>query len=116
MIAEPVDERDSSWEDPHPRYRVYLFEGGDRPGHSWSTETYDVRGADVLEVVRWGEAQAGPDRLCAVALVVQRDEGADPVAAGRGLVWLLGIDANGQHDETDARGLARMLARREARR
>jgi hypothetical protein len=29
VIIEGVDERDSSWEDPEPRYRVYFFEGGD---------------------------------------------------------------------------------------
>lgn len=63
-----VDERDSSWEDNDPRFRVYLLEGGDEPGRSWTTDTYDITGADVLEVVDWARDHAG-DGVFAVALV-----------------------------------------------
>ena len=46
-----VDERDSSREDHDPRFRVHLFSGGDLPGTSWTTHTYNVSRTDVLEVV-----------------------------------------------------------------
>lgn len=89
MRVEPVDERDSGWEDAAPRFRVYLFDPATAP--SYAVETYDVTEADVLETVRWAEARAGTDRRYAVALV--RDT-APWGAAERGLVWLAGRDLN----------------------
>jgi len=83
--VEPVDERDSSWEDHRPRFRVYLFSGG---GPSFATSTYDVTGAEVLEVVSWAEDQAGDEGLYAVALVGKNPRGE------KGLTWLVGMDAN----------------------
>jgi len=83
--VEPVDERTSGWEDHRPRFRVYLFEGG---GPGFRTSTYDVTGAEVLEVVSWAEEQAGDDGLYAVALVGRNHRG-EP-----GLTWLVGMDAN----------------------
>jgi hypothetical protein len=83
---EPVDERTSCWEDPNPRFRVYLFDG---PGAtSYATSTFDVVGADVLEVIRWAQTQAGDERLYALALVGTAADGDE------GLVWLVGMDAN----------------------
>lgn len=111
MRIEPVDERDSSWEDSDPRFRVYLFDGGDRPGHSWAVDTFDVWDADVLEAVTWARERAGSQRLFAVALVLEQGDDAAAVTARRRLVWLVGMDAN----DTDAstRGaLRRMLMRR----
>jgi hypothetical protein len=84
--VEPVDERTSEWEDHRPRFRVYLFEGGDRRT-GFGTSTYDVTGAEALEVISWAEEQAGDDGLYAVALVGDR-------GGRKGLVWLQGIDAN----------------------
>lgn len=89
MKVDSVDERDSGWEDASPRFRVYLF-SGDGPSHS--TWTYDITDADVLEALRWAHAEAGPDRMYAVALV--RDEVQSDGEEVRGLVWLLGMDAN----------------------
>jgi hypothetical protein len=83
--VEPVDERDSSWEDHRPRFRVYLFEGG---GPGFRTSTYDVTGGEVIEVLAWAEEQAGADGLYAVALVTPNQRGE------RGLTWLVGTDAN----------------------
>ena len=47
----------------------------------------------MLEVLRWAQREAGPDRMFAVALVRDdlRTAGEPPE---RGLVWLLGMDAN----------------------
>lgn len=88
-------EADSSWEDHGARYRVYFFEGGDLPGHSWSVDTFDITGTEVDEVIRWAESEAGEARLFAVALVGERSDEGDPAQARQsGLTWLLGTDAN----------------------
>lgn len=87
-----VDERDSGWEDDRPRFRVDLHTGGETSALG-STATYDVTGADVLQVIDWAQRQAGEDQVYAVALV--RDEPRrDPSGTGRGLVWLVGRDGN----------------------
>lgn len=105
--VEPVDERDSGWEDSRPRFRVYFF-AGEGPGHP--TWMYDITEADVLDVIRWAQTEAGADRMFAVALV--RD---DIKTAGeqpeRGLVWLLGMDANGVAD-TQSEELCQAAMRR----
>lgn len=88
MRIESADERDSRWEDARPRYRVYFFRGGERPGHSWSVLVNDVLDAGVLEVIAWAEREIGDEGLFAVALVDQSSSGE------RGLVWLVGMDAN----------------------
>ena len=69
MQVDRADERDSSWEEHRPRFRVYLFEGGDLPGHPWSSDTYDIRDADILEAISWAQERAGDVRLFAVACV-----------------------------------------------
>ena len=56
-------------------------------GNGFATSTYDVTGAEALEVISWAEEQAGDDGLYAVALVGDR-------GGRKGLVWLQGIDAN----------------------
>ena len=105
-----MDERDSSWEDHSPRFRVYLFRGGDRPGSSWATDTYDVTGADALEVIDWARERAG-EGLFAVALV-RDDLNRMSEAARRGLVWLVGHDANDRPlSETEQHFADRMHAR-----
>jgi hypothetical protein len=89
MRVEAVDERDSGWEDPTPRFRIYLF-SGEGPGHV--TWTYDFTGGDVLDAIRWAQTEAGSDRMFSVALV--RDERRPDGPVVRGLVWLVGMDAN----------------------
>jgi hypothetical protein len=112
--VEQVDEADMEWEDDRPRFRVYLFEG---PVHAPGAvvDTYDITEADVFEVVRWAQEQAGDDHPYAVALV--RDEWEPPKADGRrksrGLVWLVGQDLNDQvTTEAERRCVQRMMARR----
>jgi hypothetical protein len=51
-----VDERDSGWEDDHPRFRVYLHGSGETSTWGW-TDTYDITGADVLQVIDWLSAK-----------------------------------------------------------
>jgi hypothetical protein len=108
-----VDERDSSWESPGPRFRVYLHGSGEVSTHGW-TATYDITGADVLQVIDWAQRQAGESLTYAVALVRddQAHEEANP-GHGRGLIWLLGMDGNDNPlDDADADIQRRMLARR----
>ncbi|MCY7402633.1 MAG: hypothetical protein LH477_17070 [Nocardioides sp.] len=115
MLIDEVDGRDSSWEDHGERFRVFFFAGGDDNERSWAVETYDVRRAYVLEVVQWASGQAGAERLFAVALVVQASGDKDPVRSGRGLTWLLGLDANGAPlNEADESAVREMHARRAA--
>ena len=112
----PVDERDSGWENHRPRFRVYLHGSGASSTAGW-TATYDITGADVLQVVDWAQAQAADSRTYAVALVY--DDAAREETCpgyGRGLVWLLGMDGN-DHDPENAFVVAaqqRMLKRRGA--
>lgn len=113
----PVDERDSSWEDGHPRFRVYLHGSGDTETYGW-TDTYDITGADVLQVIDWAQRQAGDVLTYAVALVRDDVEHAriNP-GRGRGLVWLVGMDGNDTTDPGSADDVTqqRMLARRHHR-
>ena len=108
-----VDERDSGWENSRPRFRVYLHGSGPKSTYGW-TDTYDVTGADVLQVIDWAQRQAGDSLTYAVALV--HDDPArgqmDP-GSGRGLVWLVGMDGNTNPiNPEEAETLDRMLARR----
>lgn len=115
MEVRQVDERDSSWEDPAPRFRVYLHGSGpdSTPG---STDTYDITGADVLQVIDWAQRRAGDTLTYAVALV--RDDPAQEVlnpGHGRGLVWLVGTDGNDTTDDgsPEREVQRRMLLRRQ---
>lgn len=116
MRVRQVDERDSGWEDSAPRFRVYLHGSGEASTHGW-TDTYDITGADVLQVIDWAQRQAGDRLTYAVALVrddVERER-LDP-GVGRGLVWLVGMDGNDATDDhTSEREVQqRMLLRRHA--
>jgi len=87
-----VEQRDGSWEDNTARFRVYLHGSGE----SWmggSTDTYDVTGADVVQVIDWAQRRAGDTLPYAAALVYQdgQREHLSP-GDGRGLVWLVGMD------------------------
>ena len=107
-----VDERDNNWEDSGPRFRVYLHGSGETT-HGW-TDTYDITGADVLQVIDWAQRQAGGSLTYAVALVYD-DEARGQLNPGcaRGLVWLVGMDGNTDAwDARDAEVLNRMLTRR----
>lgn len=108
-----VDERDSSWESHTPRFRVYLHGSGESSTAGW-TDTYDVTGADVLQVIEWAQRQAG-DRLTYAIALVYDDEARDSrePGTGRGLVWLLGMDGNNNAiTDEEVATQQRMLARR----
>lgn len=108
-----IDERDSSWECSNPRFRVYLHGSGKALTHGW-TDTYDITGADVLQVIDWAQKQARDSLTYAIALVWDdlRHEEINP-GHGRGLIWLIGEDGNSSStDERAVDALRRMLARR----
>lgn len=108
-----VDERDNNWENYHPRFRVYLHGSGETTTHGW-TDTYDITGADVLQVIDWAQRQAGESLTYAVALVYddRASEQLNP-GRGRGLIWLVGIDGNTNAiDPGETQAMQRMVARR----
>lgn len=108
MRIHPSDERDSTWERSHPRFRAYFFRGGEESG-SWSAYTYDIEGADVIDTVAWAEDEIGDEGLYAVALV----EAPEPGSELGGITWLVGMDANDSpHDDHERAVLARMKDRR----
>jgi hypothetical protein len=108
-----VDERDSGWEHSRPRFRVYLHDSGESSTYGW-TDTYDITGADVLQVIDWAQRQADASLTYAIALVYDdaAQEQMNP-GFGRGLVWLVGMDGNDNatHPEEEVTQ-QRMLARR----
>lgn len=108
-----VDERDNNWETPLPRFRVYLHGSGEDATNG-STDTYDVTGADVLQVIDWAQRQAGGVLTYAIALVYddQTREALNP-GCGRGLIWLVGMDGNDTaRTDRQADAQQRMLTRR----
>lgn len=91
---------------PGPGTASTFFRGGDRPGYSWSVVVKDVLDAEVLEVIAWAQSEIGDEGLFAVALVGDHD-------GERGLVWLVGMDANDDPSNETERALrAAMEARR----
>lgn len=113
MRAMPVDERDSSWEIPTPRFRVYLHGSQSDATRGW-TATYDLIGADILQAIDWAQRQASDRLTYAVALVHDDTERErhDP-GHGRGLIWLVGRDGNDIPDDGELLDAhQRMLRRR----
>ncbi|GAB2867331.1 hypothetical protein [Nocardioides pacificus] len=114
MDITAVDERDSSWEDHRPRFRVYLHNCGET-STGGSTATYDITGADAIQVIDWAQHHAGTELTYAVALV-RFDVEAEQLNSGmgRGLVWLIGRDGNDstEDDPEGQEAQRRMLARR----
>ena len=86
MQIDQVDERDSGWQLSTPLFRVYLHGSGESATAEW-TDTYDITGADVVQVIDWAQRQAGTSLTYAVALVYddQVEEQLNP-GHGRGLV------------------------------
>jgi hypothetical protein len=114
MEVQRVDERDSSWEDDAPRFRVYLFDRGRCGGDYAVTDTWDITGADVLEAIRWAQDRAGRDGLYAVAVVREELKFREDEHPSRGLVWLVGMDwfDDVAEDVDGQRTKDRMIARR----
>jgi hypothetical protein len=108
-----VDERDSHWENDHPRFRVYLRRTQGSYIGGW-TETYDITGADVMQVIDWAQRRAGESLVYSVALVYDdRAQEQSMPGHGRGLVWLVGMDGDqSQLDPVETEIQQRMLARR----
>ena len=73
----PVDPRDQTWEVDEPAYRVHFHDG------RGASDEYEVRGADVDEVLAWAE-QARGGRTFVLYACVPTD--------GLGLVRLQGND------------------------
>jgi hypothetical protein len=107
--VEPVDERDSGWEDHAARYRVYLFSPTSSP-EVWSAETWDLTETDVVSAMDWAQAHEPLGGLHALALVGEDPERGSGVS--RGLTWLIGTDANNRRRTGDERRLYEVMVRR----
>ncbi|WP_106814498.1 hypothetical protein [Microbacterium timonense] len=78
-----VDERDITWESNDARYRVFVYSGVGSP-----VKAVDIVDASLPEVLDSIRALSENDRsIWSLALVVD-----EPVAQGRGLIWLSGMD------------------------
>lgn len=110
MQVVQVDERTSSWEDSRPVFRVYLHGANDQNVRATWTDTYDITGADMLQVVDWVQLQGGGTLLWSVALVGQHDN-PDP-SHRQGLTWLIGMDGcDVPMDKSEQTTLDRMARR-----
>ena len=105
MHVEMSYEGDSSWEQDQSIFRVYFFK---EPGPGYSVITFDISDATFSEAMRWAEDEAC-DRMYSIALISTNDQGE------RGLIWLIGNDANDVLDasSTDANCSIRIRLRRE---
>ncbi len=118
MKIEPVDERDSRWEDHGPRFRVYMFDEYGRRGEpdgtlsqGYATSTWDITGADLIDALRWAQERAGDRGLFSIALVA---DGYDR-CTDRGLVWLVGMDYQDSPWDDLAREVQEQMLRRRGR-
>ena len=86
----PVDPRDVRWEDMNPVFRATIWSrGSDDPNTMWSSDEYEVRDADVAQVISWAEAKKPQGRAVVVTVdvLVRRNVPSSP-----GVIRLIGID------------------------
>ncbi len=63
MDIEPVDPRDIAWEDHQPVFRVTLWKRlANRVDSMWSSDEYEVRNADIKQVLTWAESREAQDK------------------------------------------------------
>lgn len=83
MSVRPVDPRDQRWEVDSPVFRVYFWEHTAFRGDV--SYEYEITGADVGEVLRWAEDEAG-DRTFVLYVCHTNERGE------LGLILLAGTD------------------------
>ena len=90
MDIRPVDPRDVRWEDMNPVFRATIWSrGSDDPNTMWSSDEYEVRDADVAQVISWAEAKKPQGRAAVVTVdVLVRSN----VPSSPGVIRLIGID------------------------
>jgi hypothetical protein len=82
MLLTQVDPRDQTWANNRPVFRVYFWSEVGLGARS--SDEFEVRDADVVEVLQWAEAER---RERTFTLYLRHDD-----AAGPGLVLLAGTD------------------------
>ena len=73
-------------------------------GPGYSVSTYDLTDATLSEARTWAEDEAG-DRMYSIALVSSNEQG------HRGLIWLIGDDANDVLDQAPTEARQRVQSR-----
>ena len=85
-----IDERSLGRQGTGTDFVVFIYEGGDRPGVSWSVDSYLLTEAGFTDVLEWLRENL-PNQACySVGAVF---EPARPTADSEiGVVWVLGAD------------------------
>jgi hypothetical protein len=87
--VQPVDPRDTTWEEHEPAYRVHFWRTEPQPigfRDGFTSEEFEVTGSDVQEVIAWADAIAGSDRTYTLYALVRSPD------RELGLVRLAGVD------------------------
>ena len=88
MLVQRVDPRDQQWEIAKPTYRVYFWARlePENAGSGWASDEWQLKDADISEVLRWAQADAASRRFVAYVEVTHDQPGS------LGLVRLAGTD------------------------
>ncbi len=90
VIARHIDPRDQRWQVDHPSYRVYFWQRlGDAEDSGWTSEEWELEGADVAEALEWANEQSHGRSFVLYASV---PSASIPNETGIGLITLLGVD------------------------
>jgi hypothetical protein len=114
MRVTGIDERNLRRQDTGVNFVVFIYEGGDDPGTSWSVDSYLLTDADFTEVLDWlGENL--PDQAC-YSVGVAFDPPRPTADSEVDVEWVLGADllnTDPRHwTSVEQRIAAGMLARR----
>ena len=90
MRVQRFDERGVLSERTGTSFVVFVYEGGDPPGTSWSVDSYLLDDADLPGVLGWLGKHLPPG--CCWSLGVARPLDPSPAATGMAVDWIVGAD------------------------
>ena len=70
MRVEPVDPRDTEWEQDEVSYRVCFWS---TRGDGWTSDEYDLHEADIGEVLHWCRSRTSADHRFTLFAKTSRD-------------------------------------------
>ena len=93
MRVEPVDPRDTTWEQREPTYRVYFWSVPKDPRRAATSYEWRITEAtDVNEVITWAEAERGDRSYELFVEHLERMESRDGWKDAPGLIRLAGTN------------------------